>query len=227
LSDLITHDVLAEIVEIASDAVICMDAFQRITFFNTGAEAIFGYKPDEIIGQRIEMLIPERFRTNHARQVAEFGRSGVKARRMGERREIAAVRKGGAEFPAEAAISQIHQGDDVIYAVVLRDVTIRKRFEQRQQFLAEAGEKLASSFGSSETLNQVARLAVPTIADGCVLENRVGNGFLAGAAAHVDPVIEELLDDVGLAGARVPPRDHPLTQILKSPSHVLLQSNAG
>jgi PAS domain S-box-containing protein len=226
MPDRITHDVLAEIVEIASDAVICMDALQRITFFNTGAQAIFGYKPDEIIGQRIETLIPERFRANHARQVAEFGRSGVKARRMGERREIAAVRKNGAEFPAEAAISQIHQGDDVIFAVVLRDVTIRKRFEQRQQFLAQAGEKLASSFGSTETLSQVARLAVPVIADGCILENRVGNGFLAGAAAHVDPVIEELLDEIGLAGVRTPPQRHPLTEILEKPSPVLLQADA-
>jgi hypothetical protein len=89
---------------------------------------------------------------------------------------------------------------------VLRDVTVRKRFEQRQQFLAEAGEKLASAFGSSETLNQVARLAVPTMADGCILESRVGNGFLAGAAAHVDPAIEEMLDEIGLEGTRVPPR---------------------
>ena len=78
--------------------------------------------------------------------------------------------------------------------MVLRDVTVRKRYEQRQQFLAVAGEKLASSFGSSETLTQVARLAVPAIADGAFWRNRVGNGFLAGAAAHVDPAIEELLE---------------------------------
>jgi PAS domain S-box-containing protein len=222
----ITHDILAEIVEIAADAVICMDAFQRITFFNKGAEAIFGWKPEEIIGQRIETLIPERYRTNHARQVAEFGRSKVKARRMGERREIAGVRKSGEEFPAEAAISQVHQGDNVVFTVVLRDVTSRKRFEQRQQFLAEAGEKLASSFGSSETLNQVARLAVPAFAEGCILENRVGNGFVAGATAHIDPAIEEILDEVGTAGVRIPPKGHPLTEILGKPSPVLLQSNA-
>jgi PAS domain S-box-containing protein len=221
----ITHDILAEIVEIAADAVICMDAFQRVTFFNKGAEKIFGWTSDEIIGQRIETLIPERSRANHHHHVAEFGRSKVKARRMGERREIAGVRKSGVEFPAEAAISQVQQGDDVIYTVVLRDVTVRKRFEQRQQFLAEAGEKLASSFGSSETLNQVARLAVPTIADGCILENRVGNGFLAGAAAHVDPGIEELLDQIGEVGVRIPPRSHPLTEILGKPSPVLLQSD--
>ena len=226
MPDRITHDILAEIVEIASDAVICMDALQRITFFNKGAEVIFGWTSEEIVGQRIETLIPERYRGSHARLVAEFGRSEVKARRMNERREIAGVRKGGVEFPAEAAISQVQQGDDVVYAVVLRDMTVRKRFEQRQQFLAQAGEKLASAFGSSETLIKVARLAVPTMADGCILENRVGNGFLAGAAAHVDPDIEEILDEVGLAGARIPPKDHPLTEILKRPSPVLLQSNA-
>ena len=223
----ITHDVLAEIVEIASDAVICMDATQRITFFNKGAEGIFGWTSEEIVGQRIEILIPERYRPNHERQVAEFGRSKVKARRMGERREIAGVRKGGIEFPAEAAISQVNQGSvDVVYAVVLRDVSVRKRFERRQQFLAAAGERLATSFGSSETLTQVARLAVPTIADGCILENRVGNGFLAGATAHVDPRIEEILDEIGKSGARIPPAAHPLTAILAKPVPVVLQNNA-
>ena len=226
MPDRITHDILAEIVEIAADAVICMDAFQRITFFNKGAEAIFGYTPEEIIGQRIETLIPERYRSTHSQHVAEFGRSKVNARRMGERREIAGIRKSGEEFPAEAAISQVHQGENVVYSVVLRDVTVRKRYEQRQQFLAAAGERLASSFGSSETLNQVARLAVPTMADGCILENRIGSGFLAGAAAHIDPAIEDVLDEIGAAGARIPPKGHPLTEILRRPSPVLLQSDA-
>lgn len=226
MPDRITHEILAEIVEIAADAIICMDVFQRVIFFNKGAEAIFGYTPEEIIGQRIETLIPERYRANHARQVAEFGRSQVRARRMGERREIAGLRKSGHEFAAEAAISQIHQGDDVIYAVVLRDVSVRKRFEQREQFLAEAGEKLAASFGSSETLNQVARLAVPTISDGCILESRVGVGYLASATAHVDPEIEGILDEISLAGARVPPKGHPLIEVLERRSPVLLQSNA-
>ena len=138
MPDRITHDILAEIVEIASDAVICMDALQRVTFFNKGAEAIFGWTPGEIIGQRIETLIPERYRGNHERQVETFGKSRVKARRMGERREIAGIRKNGEEFPAEAAISQVGEGDDIVFTVALRDVTVRKRFEQRQQFLAEA-----------------------------------------------------------------------------------------
>ena len=226
MPDRITHHVLAEIVGIAADAIICMDDLQRITFFNSGAEQIFGWSSAEVVGQRIEILMPERHRAGHPRQVAEFDRSKVTARRMGERREIAGVRKSGEEFPAEAAISQIHQGDTVIYAVVLRDVSVRKKFEQRQAFLASAGEKLASSFGSGEVLQNVADLAVPVLADGCILENRLGNGFLAGAAAHKDAEIEEILDDIGLAGVRIPAKTHPLTEILAKPSPVVLQSDA-
>jgi len=226
MTERITHDILAEIVGIAADAVICMDEFQRVTFFNKGAEKIFGWTPEEIVGQRVEVLMPERYRTVHARQVADFGRSGVTARRMGERREIAGVRKNGEEFPAEAAISQVHQGDDEIYAVVLRDITSRKQFEKRQQFLAAAGERLASAFGSGEVLDSVADLAVPALADGCILENRVEEGFRAGAVCHSDPSINDLLKKVTRAGMRKPPADHPLWEILRNRAPVLLRSEA-
>lgn len=222
----VTHDILAEIVGIAADAVICMDDFQRITFFNTGAENIFGYTPAEVIGQRLEMLLPERYRGNHSRQVAEFGRSKVTARRMGERREIAGLRKNGEEFPAEAAISQVRHADDVIYAVVLRDVTVQKKFERRQGFLAAAGEKLASSFGSGEVLHHVAELAVPALADGCILESRLDDGFRAGAVAHNDPEVDRLLRLICGAGVRKAPRDHPLSEILRTGKAVLLQDEA-
>ena len=226
MPDRITHDVLAEIVGIAADAIICMDDLQRITFFNSGAEQIFGWSSAEVIGQRIEILMPERHRLGHPRQVADFDRSKVTARRMGERREIAGIRKSGEEFPAEAAISQIHQGDTVIYAVVLRDVSFRKKLEQRQGFLASAGEKLASSFGSGEVLQNVADLAVPALADGCILESRVDGGYRAGAVAHLDPEIDEVLRRMLSAGVRRPPAGHPLSEIARTRARVLLQSDA-
>ncbi len=226
MPDRITNEVLAEIVGIAADAIICMDDLQRITFFNSGAEQIFGWSSEEVVGQRIEILLPERHRASHSSHVADFKRSKVTARHMGERREIAGIRKGGEEFPAEAAISQIHQGDTVIYAVVLRDVSVRKRFEQRQAFLALAGEKLASSFGSGEVLQSVADLAVPILADGCILESCDGDGYTAGAVAHSDPAIREVLDRMTAAGVRRPPPDHPLSEISRTRAPILLQSDA-
>jgi signal transduction histidine kinase len=76
-------------------------------------------------------------------------------------------------------------------------------------------------------LQSVADLAVPTLADGCVLESRVEDGYRAGACKHSDPVIDELLQKVCAAGVRRPPADNPLTEILQSRSPVLLQSGAG
>src|SRR5687768_12591058 len=226
MPDRITHEILAEIVGIAADAVICMDERQRVTFFNQGAEKIFGWTPEEIIGQRIEVLIPERYRAHHEEQVAGFGRSHVKARRMGERRGIAGLRKSGEEFPAEAAISQVRQPDGVIYAVVLRDITVRKKFERRQEFLAAAGERLAASYDSGEVLAHIVDLAVPTLADGCILESRVEETYRASAVAHSEPSVDEVLQRITASAARQTPVGHPLTEVLRTRSQVLIQSGA-
>jgi len=120
---------IAAILEIAADAIIALDAQMRITQFNDGAEAIFGYARGELIGRSLDLLIPERFRTGHGAHVRGFVASGVASRRMGERREIFALRKDGSEFPAEASIAQLPLEEERIYLVVVRDVTERKRTE--------------------------------------------------------------------------------------------------
>jgi len=186
LKDVITDAVLAGIVTISADAIICVDAAQQIIFFNEGAESIFGYAVDEMIGQPLEVLIPERYRPTHAAHVRQFGESDVRARRMGERRQILGRRKNGEEFPAEAAISHLGVESAKIYSVVLRDVTERRRAHETQTFLAEAGETLASSLGHDDTLRNVARLAVPRLADACVVHAFHNGEFQGVAAAHVE-----------------------------------------
>ena len=120
----------AGIVNISADAIISIDADQRIVHFNKGAEEIFGWKASEMIGQTLDPLIPERFRHGHPQQIRNFAASPVAARRMGERREIAGLRSNGEEFPAEASISKISVGDQRIFTVVLRDVSERKQREE-------------------------------------------------------------------------------------------------
>jgi PAS domain S-box-containing protein len=120
---------IAAILEIAADAIIALDAQMRITQFNDGAAAMFGYAKNELTGSSLDLLIPGRFRAGHGRHVEGFAASGVASRRMGERREIFALRKNGEEFPAEASIAQLQFEDERIYLVVLRDVTERKRTE--------------------------------------------------------------------------------------------------
>ncbi|HRN87781.1 PAS domain S-box protein [Hyphomicrobium sp.] len=125
----IAESQISAILTIAADAIISLDQRFRITLFNEGATAVFGYTPDEIIGHPLERLIPERFRAIHPRHVADFDAASVAARKMGERQEIFALRKDGTEFAAEASIAKHQVGGKKIYMVVLRDVTERKRTE--------------------------------------------------------------------------------------------------
>jgi PAS domain S-box-containing protein len=106
------------IIAISADAIISMDESQRITRYNRGAEEIFGYAAAEMIGQRIEKLIPARFHSTHEQLVRTFAQSPVVARRMGERRQISAVRSTGEEFPAEASISKTRVAGEWLFTVV-------------------------------------------------------------------------------------------------------------
>lgn len=125
----IAESQISAILTIAADAIISLDERFRITLFNEGATAIFGYTADEIIGHPLDRLIPDRFHAVHRHHVSDFDRASVAARKMGERQEIFACRKDGSEFPAEASIAKHQVGGKKIYMVVLRDVTERKRTE--------------------------------------------------------------------------------------------------
>lgn len=123
----------AGILEIADDAIISIDANQKITLFNQGAERIFGYAAQDVIGQPLDLLLPTRIAQAHQQHVNEFDRTAAKARRMAERREIFGRRCDGTEFPAEASISKLALGTEKILTVILRDVSERKRSEQALQ----------------------------------------------------------------------------------------------
>ena len=120
---------VAAILAIAADAIISLDESLCITLFNDGAAQIFGYTKEEILGQRLDLLIPERMRANHRHHVADFSASPVPSKKMGERQEIFARRKDGSEFPAEASIAKQVINGRRVYMVVLRDVTERRQAE--------------------------------------------------------------------------------------------------
>ena len=121
---------LADIVSIAEDAILSINAAQQITMFNQGAEKIFGYTAAEIIGQPLDTLLPVRFHHVHHQHLAHFAAQPEATRMMSERREIWGRRKNGEEFPAEASISKYAVGDEISFSVILRDVTDRRRAAQ-------------------------------------------------------------------------------------------------
>ncbi|MFB3905898.1 MAG: PAS domain S-box protein [Acidobacteriota bacterium] len=157
---LVSNQRLAGILSIAQDAIISIDSQQRIQMFNRGAEQIFGYTAAEVLGQPLGLLLPDRFIDSHQRHVQAFGKGPEVARMMGERREILGRRKDGSEFPAEASISKLVQPDgEMVYTVILRDITDRKEKENELQASREELRRLAAHLESvrDEESKRIAR----------------------------------------------------------------------
>jgi PAS domain S-box-containing protein len=137
-----SSSLLAQVIDLAEDAIISVGEDQRIVLFNQGAERIFGYSAKEAIGKPLDILLPERMAKLHRTQVKEFAHSGQTTRRKSERTQILGRRKDGTEFPAEASISRVDAGGRVLLTVILRDITQR----------VAADEKLKESIREKEAL---------------------------------------------------------------------------
>ena len=137
-----SREQLAGILLSAMDAIITVDAGQRIVLFNPAAELMFRCTAADALGQPIARFIPERFREGHHRHVETFGHSKATNRRMGALGAVSGLRADGEEFPAEAAISQVEAGGRKLYTVILRDISLRKQLEEQlrqTERLAELG----------------------------------------------------------------------------------------
>ncbi len=133
---------LLGIVESAMDAVISVDADQRVVLFNAGAAEMFQCPVAEALGQPLDRFMPARFREHHREHIRHFGESGVTTRRMGALGELAGLRANGEEFPIEAAISRTVIAGKTVFTAIVRDITERKRAEAQ---LRQAAEELARS----------------------------------------------------------------------------------
>jgi PAS domain S-box-containing protein len=122
---------LSSILENAEDAIITIDSKQQILMFNKGAEKIFGYSSEEVIGRKLGILMPYTYRTAHTKYVHNFGKSREISRPMFDRSEISGKRKDGSIFPAEANISQLEIEGERFFTAILRDITARKNIENK------------------------------------------------------------------------------------------------
>jgi len=120
---------LAEILDIAEDAIITVTLSREIILFNRGATKIFGYTPVEVLGRTLEDLLPVAFRAAHPSQVDGFARGPDVSRVMGDRRVVFGRRKDGSEFPAEITISRLERGGETLLTAIVRDATARKQYE--------------------------------------------------------------------------------------------------
>jgi diguanylate cyclase (GGDEF)-like protein/PAS domain S-box-containing protein len=124
-------------VESAPNAMVLVDRQGRIALVNSQAVIMFGYGREELNGQPVEMLIPERFRGGHPGHRMTFS-SSPRARPMGAGRELYAVRKDGSEFPVEIGLNPIETEDGLQVMSAIVDITERKRAEEQIRHLALA-----------------------------------------------------------------------------------------
>ena len=138
----------------AGDGIITADDTGKITYLNKAAERIFGYAAHEVVGQPIPVLMPERFRESHQRGLANFLATG-EARVIGNTVELAGRRKDGSEFPLELSLTSCEVGGTVVFTAIMRDITERRRAEEKFRGLLESAPDAMVIVGESGVIELV------------------------------------------------------------------------
>lgn len=120
------------VVEVSPNAMVMVDAEGQIEFVNARTEQMFGYDRGELVGQPVEVLVPERFREAHPRYLRDYFRA-PEQRAMGAGRDLYGRRRDGTEFPVEIGLNPLENGGERFVLSVIIDITARKEIESRLQ----------------------------------------------------------------------------------------------
>ncbi len=138
-----------ELIDAAPDGIVVCDRSGAIILVNKQAEAMFDYPRSELVGKRIEDLIPERFRSRHPKHVSTYV-GAPKSRPRGSGLELFGRRRDGSEFPVEISLSPISTGGEMVVSAAIRDVSDRKRIEAEARranaYLVSAVDSIQDAF---------------------------------------------------------------------------------
>ncbi|MGE3261258.1 MAG: PAS domain S-box protein [Bacteriovoracia bacterium] len=132
-----TEQAFRVFLDAAPDAIVVVDDGGHIVMANKLAEVMFAYSKEDLLGQRVEMLLPEKSRTVHISHRTGYFRD-PKVRPMGEGRELSGRRRDGTEFPIEISLSPLHTEQGILAISIIRDIAQRKQLEAKFRGLLES-----------------------------------------------------------------------------------------
>ena len=210
-----TRERLAAIVDSSDDAIIGHTLEGIITSWNRGAERLYGYSPEEVIGQPLTLLVPPDL-SDDLPHLLECLQRGERI----DHYETQRLHKDSTRLKVSLTISPIRDSAGRIIGAskIARDITARKQAEVAQHFLAEASSLLASSLDPATQLEQLAHLIVPTLADWCCVDILHDDGHIHRlAVVHADPAKAALAEQLRQQYAILTlDAQHTLVQVLRT-----------
>src|SRR5215203_3443775 len=110
------------VADAAFDAIVAIAPDGVVQWFNRGAERMFGYRAEEVIGRPVTLLMPERYRELCATGLQRYLETG-EARVLGGTTELVGLRNDGSEFPIELSLGEMHEGEERLFTGIIRDIS--------------------------------------------------------------------------------------------------------
>ena len=201
-----SEEQLRALFEFSPDAIVASDREGRITQANAQVEKLFGYTRAELLGQSIDILVPERFRRMHPAHRHDYSQR-PRVRQMGAGLELCAKRRDGSEFPVDIMLGPVETGEGQIVLSVIRDLSEKKeaeealqRSEQEKQYLEEElnteyrfEDIIGESIGLKRVLKHVETVAATDVTVLVLGETGTGKDLIARAIHHLSSRRERTL----------------------------------